>query len=160
MKLPRQWGITAVAVAVAFLTMTSISAHAEHSDAYAYRTPLIAATVAASAWALTSNSVQKDKRQHFGVSVASGIFSESLLRSGSYQVEDRWKRLVYATGLATIPGIAKELTDSKFDTGDLLADVIGSFTGAILSDLMQGPVNNFQVGISKDSVKVNWAMHF
>lgn len=161
MKLPRQWGITALAVAVAFLTITSFSARAEkYPDSYAYRTPLIATTVAASAWVMASNSVEKDKKQHFGISIALGIASESFLRSGPYQVENRWQRVAYATGLATIPGIAKELADSKFDTGDLLADIIGSFIGAMLSDLTQGPVNNLQMGVSKDSVKLNWAMRF
>lgn len=138
----------------------------QHSSRYAYDTPLLITGVGASAWALASNGIGSDKKKHFALSALFGAGSETLLRSYSYTASHRLIRLTSATVLGTLPGVAKELSDSKFDNNDILADIIGAFTGAFLSDLLQGPTEEQEkkqsLYITADSEKltVSWSMAF
>jgi uncharacterized protein YfiM (DUF2279 family) len=79
-----------------------------------------------------------DKQQHFAISGLFGAASETYLH---YQTEmDTAERILLATGLGTLPGLAKEISDStqddnEFSTDDLTADIAGAFAGAVLSSL-------------------------
>ena len=135
-----------------------------HSDDLSHRyrhdTWWIAGIGTASAAAMVS-SLDKDKKQHFAISVALGAASEYGLRQLNIASDSRWERIFLAAGIGLIPGIAKEMTDSKFDKQDLLADAIGSFTGAVLSDLIQGPVKTGpHYGIVIDDDQIGLTMHY
>lgn len=157
-------GITVFTVAVASLFFTPLPAHAETTmetgpGQYPYRNALLITGTAASIWVMSSSDVASDKKRHFGLSVVLGAGSEYILRKYAFTAHHRWRRVILATGLATIPGIIKESTDFRFDTDDLLADVVGSFTGAFLTDLIQGPNNQvFAVIPAKDGITLKWAM--
>ncbi|MGI9275383.1 MAG: hypothetical protein ACR2PT_11140 [Endozoicomonas sp.] len=162
-------GITATAVAVALLnpfkTLASELSASDRTVTYPYRTALIASGALASAWALSSGSIANDKKKHFGISVLLGAGSETILRRHPYTASHRWRRIGIATALATAPGFIKELTDSKFDSGDLLADIAGSFTGAMVSDLLQGPTQeqlsvDISVVIKSDRISLGLVRHF
>ncbi len=108
--------------------------------------------------AVLASGLASDKKQHFALSIPLGAGGEYLLRQLNIASEDRWKRIMLATAIGLIPGLAKEMTDSKFDGGDLLADLAGSFTGALAADLYQGPVQpmlSFQLGKDKVQFAIN-----
>ncbi len=123
---------------------------------YRHDTWWIAGIGAASAAAMVS-SIDNDKKQHFAVSVALGAASEFGLRQLNIASDSRWERIALATGIGLIPGVIKEVADDKFDKQDLLADAVGSFTGALLSDLIQGPVQSgsqYGVVVGVDGVRL------
>ncbi|MGI2027830.1 hypothetical protein [Endozoicomonas acroporae] len=136
------------------------SSHYHHSAWW------IAGIGAASAAAMSSNSIDKDKKKHFGVSVVLGAASEFGLRQLDIANDSRWGRIALATGIGMIPGILKEISDSreknnKFDKQDLVADALGSLTGAVLSDLIQGPVQNGpQYSITIDTDRAGLAINY
>lgn len=120
----------------------------------------IAGIGAASAAGLASSSIDDDKKQHFGISMALGAVSEFGLRQLDIATGHRWGRIALATGIGVVPGVLKELADdrkdnNKFDKNDLLADALGSFAGALLSDLIQGPADTgprYGVVVSVDEI--------
>ena len=127
----------------------------------------IAGIGAASAAGLASSSIDDDKKQHFGISMALGAASEFGLRQLDIATEHRWGRIALATGIGMVPGVLKELADdrkdnNKFDKNDLLADALGSFAGALLSDLIQGPADTgprygVVVGVDEVGLAVNYS---
>lgn len=128
---------------------------------YSYRTTQLIAGATLSSWALLSNSLESDKKRHFGISLLLGAGSELMLREYEETRYDRWKRITYATGLALIPGVIKEITDSRFDNGDLAADLAGSFLGAYMSDLIQGPIDQkLTVQLSSKENWLTWHYQF
>ncbi|WP_257295139.1 hypothetical protein [Endozoicomonas sp. YOMI1] len=157
-----------------------VSSHADHgqegdsymsgnddpSPRYSHSAWWIVGIGAASAAAMTSSSIDKDKKQHFGVSIALGAASEFGLRQLDIANDSRWGRIALATGIGMVPGVLKEISDSrdednKFDTQDLVADALGSFAGAVLSDLIQGPVQTGpQYGVIIDVDRVGLAINF
>ncbi|MDO9226051.1 MAG: hypothetical protein Q8M09_17525 [Pseudomonadota bacterium] len=62
-----------------------------------------------------------DKAQHFAVSAVLGTAS-------AMHFEDKW----VAFGVAMIPGVLKEITDSRFSGKDLAADALGAALGVQL----------------------------
>lgn len=78
-----------------------------------------------------------DKALHFGISAVLGYGVESYLH---HQTDlDENKRLIYGTLIATLPGLAKEISDSneegnEFSEQDLLADVAGALVGTLLAN--------------------------
>ena len=90
--------------------------------------------------AVLASGIGNDKKGHFILSMPLGAASEYLLRQLNIASDDRWRRIGIATAMGLMPGLAKELTDSSFDGGDLAADLAGSFMGALAADLYQGPV--------------------
>ncbi|MCW7553148.1 hypothetical protein NX722_10970 [Endozoicomonas gorgoniicola] len=130
-------------------------------ESYKHSRWWIAGISAASIAGMTSNTFAEDKKRHFSISIALGAASEFGLRKLKVASDSRWKRIALATGAGLVPGIIKEMTDDRFDKEDLLADVIGSFTGALLSDLVQGPVDTgpqygVVVGVDKVGLAVNY----
>ncbi|PJE78486.1 hypothetical protein CI610_02578 [invertebrate metagenome] len=124
---------------------------------YPYSTPMIAGLVIASTAVVTTGSLDSDKRLHFGGSVVLGALGEVALRQLGIFSYNRWKRVGTAAALGTVPGIIKELSDSTFDGGDLAADIAGSMVGAVLADLMQGPIEMplWSMDFSKESVSLS-----
>ncbi|WP_257264320.1 hypothetical protein [Endozoicomonas sp. ONNA2] len=126
----------------------------------------IAGIGAASVAGLASSSIDDDKKQHFGISMALGAASEFGLRQLDIATEHRWGRIALATGIGMVPGVLKELADdrkenNKFDKNDLLADALGSFAGALLSDLIQGPADTgprygVVIGVDEVGLAVNY----
>ena len=110
------------------------------------------------------SGVGYDKKLHFSGSVILGAGSEYVLRKLNDKPFNRWQRVAAATGMGLVPGVIKEVTDSKFDAGDLLADVTGSFVGALASDLLQGPITQAQPLVSfslgKDHVGLSLSQPF
>ena len=89
---------------------------------------LIAATLALSSITATAQDswTGQDKAMHFGVSYVLGIAAGNQWP----RPNDRWK----AIGIATIPGLLKEFSDSSkggsgFSGKDLVWDVIGATAG-------------------------------
>jgi len=70
---------------------------------------------------------------HFGISAGLGYLAENIIHK---HYDTAAKRVIYASAIAMIPGLAKEVYD-ELDTGDthfsemdLLADAAGAFLGA------------------------------
>ncbi|MGI2030023.1 hypothetical protein [Endozoicomonas acroporae] len=115
---------------------------------------------------MASSSLDDDKKQHFGISVALGAASEFGLRQLNIANDSRWGRIALATGIGMVPGVLKELADgkeegNKFDSQDMVANALGSFAGAMLSDLIQGPVQTGpQYGVVIDVDEVGLAINY
>ena len=74
----------------------------------------------------------KDKELHVGISTILGASAYTLTKDTDHP-------FLYATGLAIIPGVAKELYDSRpqgtgFSYKDLTADLVGSLVGVSIGD--------------------------
>ena len=165
----RQWG-AALAITLPLL-FTSPTSQAdvyydypdESTSEYPFRTAWLIGIGAASTGFMLSG-VANDKKMHFAGSVVLGAGSEYMLRQLNYQPDNRWQRIFTATALGLIPGLIKEATDSKFDGGDLAADLAGSFVGAVVSDLLQGPVHSmqplFSLSVGKDHIGLMVSQRF
>jgi len=84
-----------------------------------------------------------DKTAHFGLSALFGAGAETVLhyRTDFEDVE----RVALGTLLGSIPGLAKEIIDSRqdgneFSGRDLTADVAGAFSGAFISNLFNNAI--------------------
>ncbi|MBU5636786.1 hypothetical protein KOM00_08570 [Geomonas sp. Red69] len=90
--------------------------------------------------ALPAYALDKDKISHFCGGAILGLASDTVL----YHATDleRPKRMIAATGLAMIPGfaieVADEFTGTHFSWYDLLADGLGSATGMLAGELING----------------------
>ena len=131
------------------------------SQHYKHSAWWIAGISAASVAGMTSNTFAEDKKRHFSLSIVLGAASETGLRKLEIASGSRWLRVALATGVGLVPGIVKEMTDDRFDKEDLLADVLGSFTGALLSDLIQGPMSTglhygVVVGVDEVGLAINY----
>lgn len=101
-------------------------------------------------------SAKKDKLKHFGVSILFGAAGESCLHYSTKM--DGSKRVIFGTMLGTLPGLLKELIDSteegnRFSGGDLAADILGSFSGALLSNIVN---NKIHVKINLNKKRKVW----
>lgn len=87
---------------------------------------------------------------HVGTSGLLGYATESVLH---YKTEfSTSKRIVYSTAIASLPGLFKEIKDSreennKFDNGDLVADIAGALLGSVIANAVN---NKLKVNLSKD----------
>ena len=80
-----------------------------------------------------------DDVKHFLISGAAGAGSETILHytSGMGPIE----RISAATFIGSLPGLVKEISDSRkegneFGLGDMGMDVLGSFSGALMSGMI------------------------
>ncbi len=80
-----------------------------------------------------ARAIPADKLSHFATGVPAGALATVLVDQFAPQY-----RLVGGALLGTVPGLVVEIVDSTgsagFSGGDLLADFIGSATGALLTD--------------------------
>ena len=104
-----------------------------------------------------------DDRKHFDISAMCGAGSQTLLQ---HRPElSAFERIVYGTSLATLPGLAKELADSRtpgnrFDKRDLGADAAGALTGALFSGLLGTSVIVLVDGNGRESIGVSVSLPF
>jgi putative lipoprotein len=88
---------------------------------------------------VSSGFAVDDKAQHFAISGVCGAGSETILH---YKTEmGAIGRVSSATILGSLPGLVKEISDSRqegneFGGGDMAADMLGSFAGAMISNLL------------------------
>ena len=126
---------------------------ADPSPGYQHGVWWITAIGAGSVAALASSSIDQDQRQHYGISMVLGAASEFGLRRLDIASNNRWGRIALATGIGLVPGLVKEATDDTFDSEDMLANTLGSFAGALLSDLIQGPAgSHYAITAGKDQM--------
>jgi len=108
-------------------------------------------------------SAKGDKIKHFGISTLFGAAGESCLHYATDMEGDQ--RIFFGTVLGTLPGLFKELIDStkegnRFSGGDLAADILGSFCGALLSNMINTKLQvNFKAEKNNRSfvVQINYS---
>ncbi len=103
-------------------------------------------------------SAEKDKLKHFGVSMLFGAAGESCLHYATKM--EGGKRIIFGTVLGTIPGLLKELIDNteegnRFSGGDLTADILGAFCGALLSNTVN---NKIHVNVNLNKKRQFWSV--
>ncbi len=92
--------------------------------------------------AFANDFTAPDKISHFGTSAAWGLVAGT----ATYHYAENMgpvERTLTSTALGTIPGLAVEIGDefsknNHFGWGDLLADGVGAFTGAVVAELING----------------------
>lgn len=96
---------------------------------------LIALVVAVPAFAL-----EKDKASHFAGAAVLGLAADTTIYHTTEWEQPR--RMLVSGGLAIIPGFAIEVIDefsgTHFSWYDLLADGLGSATGVVTGELING----------------------
>lgn len=90
--------------------------------------------------AVPALAVEKDKASHFVGAAILGLAADTVLY---HKTElDRQRRVVASAGLAFIPGLSIEVADefsgTHFSWYDLLADALGSVTGVVAGELVNG----------------------
>ena len=76
--------------------------------------------------------------KHFGFSAIFGYASESYIHN-KYDLND-YEKVGYSTIIGSLPGLAKELTDTKYDGEDMAFNVAGAFAGSLLSNYLNNTV--------------------
>ena len=117
------------------------------------RRPLLSGLMIISFIACSSSYAVDDRTLHFGLSALFGAGAETVLHYNT-DLKDVG-RVAAGTVLGTLPGLAKEIadgqkSDNEFSKSDLVADVAGAFTGALLSNLVN---NAIQVRVETDGEK-------
>ncbi len=97
-------------------------------------------TAAASA-ATDSMALEQDKVKHFGVSLAAGRVSDTLVRNIFTRATPA-QRLFLSVASGTLPGLAKEVLDSRqpnnrFSVADMTYNVLGVLTGTAANALFK-----------------------
>jgi len=76
----------------------------------------------------SSFGLEEDKQKHIGATAAISLLTSVVVSQYDYTpTEVFWISL----GTALAVGLAKELTDDEFSSGDLAADALGGALGAI-----------------------------
>ena len=84
-------------------------------------------------FAADGNSVK-----HFVFSGAFGYVAETILHNNVDL--SNTEKVIYGTTLGVLPGLAKELSDTKFDNEDMAFNILGSFAGSYLSNYLNNNV--------------------
>ena len=74
-----------------------------------------------------------DKILHFGISGAIS-FVLYIISFELFPQMNTLTRGCLAAGIGLMPGILKEIADTKFDVGDLIADIGGVIVGVIIGE--------------------------
>ena len=91
---------------------------------------------------LNLNAADSNSIKHFGFSAVFGIASETILHKNYTQLDDI-ETISYATAIASLPGLAKELTDDKFSNEDMVFNVLGALSGAVFSNYLNNNTSLF-----------------
>ena len=94
-----------------------------------------------------------DNKKHFAISYACGALGEMMVHSLELEGVEK---VLYGTMIGTIPGIAKEVLDDKFDNHDLAYDILGSFSGALSAYYF----TNWIVEPTPKNLKVSYVIRF
>lgn len=90
--------------------------------------------------ALPAHALDKDKISHFAGGAVLGLASDTVLYRATEMEKSR--RMFAAVGLGAIPGffieVADEFSGSHFSWTDLIADGLGSATGMLAGELING----------------------
>ena len=81
---------------------------------------------------IADESIDEKTGYHFGISMAAGYLTETILHQDS-ELSDA-EKVIYATLPIIGLGIAKELDDDGGERTDMVANVVGAFAGAYLSN--------------------------
>lgn len=97
----------------------------------------------------TSSLIAEDSNsaKHFGFSAVFGYATETFIHD-RYNTLNDYEKVGYSTIIGTLPGLAKELNDTKFDNEDLAFDIAGAFAGSLLSNYLN---NNVFVTVQHDN---------
>lgn len=91
---------------------------------------------------ISLNAADSNSIKHFGFSAIFGLASETILHK-NYQQFDDIEKITYATAIASLPGLAKELSDTKFSNEDMVFNVLGALSGAVFSNYLNNNTNIF-----------------
>lgn len=75
-----------------------------------------------------------DKALHAGISSLFGAAGETYLHY--YTDLETPARVLFGTVAGSLPGLAKELTDSRFSGSDMAADLAGALLGALAANFV------------------------
>ncbi len=92
--------------------------------------------------AISLNAADSNSIKHFGFSAIFGVASETILHK-NYQQFDDIEKISYATAIASLPGLAKELSDDKFSNEDMVFNVLGALSGAVFSNYLNNNTSIF-----------------
>ena len=105
----------------------------------AHKTALAFLPLALCCASASALDLEVDKRKHLGVSFLLGVGAEQLAARAMPQ----YNSVAVGTAIAFVPGLLKELADHRrkdrtgrgegFSHGDLAADAVGAFAGALTS---------------------------
>jgi len=84
------------------------------------------------------SAADNNSGKHFILSSAFGYISETVIHENADL--SNHEKILYGTALGSLPGFAKEITDSKFDSEDMAFNVLGSFAGSFLSNYLNNDV--------------------
>jgi hypothetical protein len=91
---------------------------------------------------ISLNAADSNSIKHFGFSAIFGVISETVLHK-NYQQFDDIEKISYATAIASLPGLAKELNDDKFSNEDMVFNVLGALSGAVFSNYLNNNTSIF-----------------
>jgi len=92
--------------------------------------------------AINLNAADSNSIKHFGFSAVFGVMSETILHKNYPQFDDI-EKISYATALASLPGLAKELSDTKFSNEDMIFNIFGALSGAVFSNYLNNNTSIF-----------------
>ena len=98
---------------------------------------------------LNLNAADSNSIKHFGFSAIFGVASETILHKNYPQFDDI-ETISYGTAIASLPGLAKELTDDEFSNEDMVFNVLGALSGAVFSNYLN---NNTSIFIAHNNEK-------
>ncbi|WP_067515163.1 hypothetical protein [Endozoicomonas ascidiicola] len=131
------------------------------ANGYQYRGWWAAGLSAISVGALFSDDFSRSEKRHFGLAVLTGATSQTRLRKYGVFDNSRWARVLLATSLGVVPGLIDDLAHKQFNKDDLAAEALGSLVGAVVSDLLQGPVDDGpQYGVAIGLGKVGLVFNY
>jgi hypothetical protein len=87
---------------------------------------------------VANENIDEKTAYHFGISMAVGYLTETILHQAP-ELSDA-EKIIYATLPILAVGIAKELDDDGGERLDMVADIVGAFSGAYLSNYVN---NNY-----------------
>lgn len=109
----------------------------------------IASVLSLSIFTTTLLAEDSNSAKHFGLSAIFGYGSETFIHDRYSDLSDI-EKIGYSTIIGTLPGLAKEINDTKFDNEDLAFDIAGAFAGSLLSNYLN---NNVFVTLNHNHLK-------
>jgi uncharacterized protein YfiM (DUF2279 family) len=109
---------------------------------------------------LYASAPSSDKILHFTISgVIGGGMEYYLYKQGRHSMKER---IVIASVVGTIPGLAKEIMDSRekgnrFSKSDLAYDAAGAIVGAAVSAIF---LERFRFSVANEEAMITWSTPF